>query len=162
MPIAPAVRQEMETRAERALRRGELAEAVGLLEELAREFPSDAALAARIAQLRESADPRELTGRGPRTPEPAHHHDPRGASPEQEGERLFSLGDFGGAAAAYRRALKEKPDSELIRERLFELFRLAQSAPRHSPTDSALPAGREALLRALLDRISARKRVGLG
>lgn len=160
--MTPADRAELEARAEKAIRRGEMSEALGILEQLSRAFPEDTWLANRVSQLKENVDPRELArAPAPRT-DPHGHQIARPASPEQEGERLFALGDYAGAAAAYRRALKDKPDSELIRERLFELYKLAQTAPRHSPTDGALPAGKEPMLRALLDRISARKRVVLG
>lgn len=149
-------RAELESKAERAKRRGEMAEALACLEQVARAFPDDAALAERLSLLRESLQPMELQSaktkfdvvRGGAAP----------ASPEQEGERLFALGDYAGAAAAYRRALNAKPDSVLIKERLFELFRLAQTAPRHSPTDQSLPKNPEERLQALLDRIAARRR----
>lgn len=148
----------MEARAERCLRRGEMSEALSLYRQLVAELPGDAALKAKLAHLEESVDPRELHS-GALPPTEAKHAP--ATTPEQEGERLFALGDFAGAAAAYRRALNEKPDSELIKERLIELFRLAQTAPRHSPTDSALPEDPESKLRALLDRISARKKIVL-
>jgi hypothetical protein len=80
------------------------------------------------------------------------------SSPVAEGERLFALGDYAGAAAAYRRALHERPNSELIRERLEEIFRLARALPAHSPTDRKLPRQPEPLLNALLDRLAARRR----
>ncbi|WP_343213342.1 hypothetical protein [Archangium violaceum] len=82
------------------------------------------------------------------------------SSPVAEGERLFALGDYVAAAAAYRRALQERPDSELIRERLEELYRLARTLPvRPSPTDRKLPRQVEPLLLALLDRVAARRRL---
>ncbi|NMO23203.1 tetratricopeptide repeat protein, partial [Pyxidicoccus fallax] len=81
------------------------------------------------------------------------------SSPAQEGERLFALGDYAGAAAAYRRALQERPDSELLKERLIELYRLAREMPLHSPTDKALPKETAPRLQALLDRVAARRRL---
>lgn len=159
--MTPEVRAEMEARAERCVRRGELAEAVGIYESLLQEHPSDEALQRKLAQVSESLQPNELQAIRAAVPKDAPRTLPP-AGPEQEGERLFALGDYAGAAAAYRRALQERPGSQLIRERLEELYRLARSAPRHSPTDIALPRGREDILRALLDRISARKRVRLG
>lgn len=151
-------RAEMQTRAERALRRGELAEAVGLYETLVQQFPQDEALAQKLALLRESLQPMELhapKARPPAIEEPV----PQGpSSPVQEGERLFALGDYAGAAAAYRRALQERPNNELIKERLVELYRLATTTPIHSPTDRALPKEPEHRLQALLDRLAARRR----
>ena len=155
--MTPEARAEMQARAERALRRGELAEAVGLYEALAQAFPGDEALAQKLALLRESLQPMELQKA---RPPPREELRPLGpSSPVQEGERLFALGDYAGAAAAYRRALQERPDSELIQERLLELYRLATNSPTHSPTDRALPKEREHRLHALLDRLAARRRL---
>jgi tetratricopeptide (TPR) repeat protein len=153
----PEARAQMVSHAERALRRGELSEAVGLYERLCRAFPQDQALALKLANLREMLQPEELLALQATVP---HEPMPLGpSSPVAEGERLFALGDYVGAAAAYRRALQERPDSELIRERLVELFRLAQTLPSHSPTDRKLPQQREPLLLALLDRVASRRRL---
>jgi tetratricopeptide (TPR) repeat protein len=154
-----AQREEMEARADRCLRRGELTEALRLYQELVRLHPTDPGLTQKLAQLQESVDPRELTSAKLPAAEDNGRLPP--STPEQEGERLFTLGDYAGAAAAYRRALRDKPDSVLIRERLVELYQLARTAPSHSPTDCPLPDQPEPLLRALLDRIAARKRVRL-
>jgi tetratricopeptide (TPR) repeat protein len=157
--MIPQARADMQARAERALRRGELAEAVALYEELAQQFPQDETLTQKLALLRESLQPMELQAakaRAPALEEPL----PKGpSSPVQEGERLFTLGDYSGAAAAYRRALQERPDNELIKERLVELYRLATSSPVHSPTDRALPKEPAPRLQALLDRLAARRRL---
>lgn len=159
--MTPEARADMQARAERALRRGELADAVGLYEQLAQAFPDEQALAQKLALLRESLQPMELQKS---RPPPAHAETLRmgPSSPVQEGERLFALGDYAGAAAAYRRALQERPDNELIQERLLELYRLATSAPVHSPTDRALPKRPEDRLQALLDRLAARRRLKRG
>lgn len=149
-------RADLEARAERAKRRGDMAEALALLQEVSRAHPDDSALAERISMLKETLQPMELSSAKSRFEPPSRGSAP--SSPEAEGERLFALGDYAGAAAAYRRALAQKPDSELIRERLVELFRLAQAAPRQSPTDKALPKEQDKLLEALLDRISARRK----
>lgn len=158
--MSPEQRAQTEALVLRALRRGDLATALALLTPLAEAFPEDAPLQQRLEDLRGSAQPGELQRR-PAAPTPREEPAPpdRPATPEQEGERLFQLGDFVGAAAAYRRALRERPDSELVRERLVELVRLAQAAPRHSPTDATLPPEPEDRLRALLDRIAARRRI---
>jgi len=147
----------MEARADRCVRRGEFAEALDLYQALLQQFPEDEGLQRKLANLSDSLQPNELqSGKAPRKESSGPL--PR-SGPEQEGERLFTLGDYAGAAAAYRRALQERPDSQLVRERLEEIFRLAQSLPSSSPTDKPLPRDPEEKLRALLDRISARRRV---
>jgi tetratricopeptide (TPR) repeat protein len=149
----------MEARADRALRRGELAEALGLYESLVQAFPEDSGLAAKLSNLKDSLQPMELQAlQAARPPEePALPLGP--SSPAQEGERLFTLGDYAGAAAAYRRAVQERPDSELLKERLVELYRLAREMPLQSPTDKALPKAPDARLQALLDRVASRRRL---
>lgn len=160
--MTPEARAEMQARADRALRRGELAEAVGLYEALAQQFPQDEALAQKLALLRESLQPMELQSAKARPPIHEAPVTQGPSSPVQEGERLFALGDYAGAAAAYRRALQERPDNELLQERLVELYRLATISPRHSPTDKALPKEPEHRLQALLDRLAARRRLKRG
>ncbi|MBZ4399611.1 hypothetical protein OWM54_00535 [Myxococcus sp. MISCRS1] len=155
----PAARVEMEARADRALRRGELVEALDLYEALLLAFPDDGALADKLANLRESLQPLELqkleASRPPEEPEL-----PLGpSSPAQEGERLFALGDYVGAAAAYRRAVQERPDNELFKERLIEVYRMAKEMPLQSPTDKALPKAPQPRLQALLDRVASRRRL---
>lgn len=133
-----------------------MAEAVRLYRQVLAAFPDDEAIRDKLGLLEESLQPMELTSAKAPASVPSSG---RPMTIEEEGERLFALGDYAGAAAAYRRALQQKPDSPLIQERLLELYRLAQTAPRHSPTDSALPSQPEPLLNALLDRIAARRRV---
>ncbi|MET0403752.1 MAG: hypothetical protein ABW123_15185 [Cystobacter sp.] len=158
--MTPEARAEMVAQAERALRRGELDEALRLYEVLHRAFPDDTVLGVKLTHLRESVEPQELQS----VRAQQAHHLPRSipqgpSSPVAEGERLFSLGDYSGAAAAYRRALQERPGNELIRERLEELYALARTLPVHSPTDRSLPRQAEPLLHALLDRLAARRRI---
>ncbi|HEX8436471.1 tetratricopeptide repeat protein [Archangium sp.] len=159
--MSPEARAEMVAHAERALRRGELSEAVSLYESLCRAFPEDPSLALRLSNLREMLQPQELqvlqSLRASAEAEPVVPQSP--STPVSEGERLFVLGDYVGAAAAYRRALQEQPQSELLRERLVEVYRLARALPVHSPTDRELPRQAEPLLQALLDRLAARRRL---
>lgn len=156
----PDARAEMVAHAERALRRGELSEALSLYETLCRTFPEDSALALRLANVREMLQPQELQTLQAQRASAQPESIPQGpSSPVTEGERLFVLGDYAGAAAAYRRALQERPDNELILERLEELYRLARALPMHSPTDRKLPRQAEPLLNALLDRLAARRRI---
>jgi tetratricopeptide (TPR) repeat protein len=158
--MTPEARAEMVAHAERALRRGELSEALSLYETLCQAFPEDQALALKLSNLRETLQPQELQALRALQASARPEAIPQGpSSPAAEGERLFALGDYAGAAAAYRRALQERPDNELIRERLEELYRLARALPVHSPTDRKLPRQAEPLLNALLDRLAARRRL---
>lgn len=157
--------------AERFLRRGELLEAVAILRRITAEHPEREDLTQRIHQLAETMQPAELRAMSAPIPESPRSEAP---SPEEEGERLFAAGDFAGAALAYRRALEAKPNSELIRERLVELFQLAQAQngarprtppPTHPvrPVTSRDPARGERvtpedLLEKLLSRIGERRR----
>lgn len=153
-------RAEMVAHAERALRRGELSEALSLYEALCQTFPGDESLSLRLANVREMLQPQELQTLRALQASAQPEAIPQGpSSPVAEGERLFVLGDYAGAAAAYRRAFQERPENELIRERLVELYRLARALPVHSPTDRKLPRQAEPLLNALLDRLAARRRL---
>jgi tetratricopeptide (TPR) repeat protein len=144
-------RQSLERVAERHLRRGELSEALAQFEALALAFPGDAPLASRVAEMRENLQPAELLN-----PRSNFHSEPDVASrgPVDEAEAMAARGDYAGAMARYRQLLSERPDSELIRDRLAELFRMVQAQrPRDPP-----PRLREALLSELLGRISSRRR----
>lgn len=147
--MSPLERQAHESRAERALKRGELAAALDELRALAAAFPDDPGLAARLAQLEANVSPQDLTARAPISSEPSGVF----ASPMHEAEARAARGDFAGAIALYRRLLSDKPQLELVKERLAELFQLAQAseAPRQS-------VSREQVLEHLLGRISSRRR----
>lgn len=147
--MSPDERQALETKAERALRRGNFAEAVAIFRDVALAFPDDAALAARIAELEANLGPGEARARAPISAEPSGVF----RSPMHEAEALAARGDFAGAIATYRRLLADNPGLELVKERLAELFQLAQAstAPKHE-------VSREQVLEHLLDRISTRKR----
>lgn len=150
--MSPADRQALEARADRCLRRGELSEAFALYRELTAAFPGDAALRARVQELEGSLQPAELmSAKANFRAEPADA--PR--SETEQAEQLAAAGDYAGAIAAYRRLLTARPDNELVRERLHELFTLARAA---APRPSAPTARREAVLGELLSRIGARKR----
>lgn len=174
--MTPDELAEKEALAERFVRRGELLKALTLFRQVAAAQPGRQDLAQRMRELAESMDPAEL--RAASGPVPVATEAPT-ATPEEEGERLFQLGDYAGAAAAYRKALEAKPSSTLIRERLVELFQLAQaqngrpatartpasvappappSAPPAGAQAGATPGDPQALLRSLLDRISERRR----
>lgn len=150
--MTPADRQLVESRAERCLRRGELSEAFSLFKELIAAFPEDDALARRVAELEGSLQPAELmSSKANFRAEPRQA--PRNAT--EEAERLAEAGDYAGAISAYRKLLTDRPDNELVKERLQELFTLAQAA---APRPSAPTRHREAVLGEILSRIGARKR----
>ncbi|MBI3181930.1 MAG: tetratricopeptide repeat protein [Myxococcales bacterium] len=151
--MTPSERSELEARADRCVRRGELADALGLYQAITAAFPDEPAVLRKIDQLRESLQPAELNSAKVAFEPGAGLTE----TLEAQAERLFSLGDYPGAIAAYRRALKAKPDNELIRERLAELFRLAQDAPPRA-TEPSLPQEPVSMLQALLDRVSSRRR----
>jgi tetratricopeptide (TPR) repeat protein len=170
-------RDETEARADRSKRRGELAQALAGYNAILAAFPGDEAVQRKLAELQDSVDPAEL--RHPK----ANFADAAPGGPaqtaEQEGERLFAAGDYPGAIGALRRALAERPDNELVKERLGEIFRLVQGPARAAPSavqevqaappPRSPPAAARAmavasvdpaeLYRALLERISARRRV---
>src|SRR5690349_1156064 len=91
----PEARAEMVAHAERALRRGELSEALSLYETLCRAFPEDPALALKLSNLRETLQPQELQALQALQASARPEAIPQGpSSPAAEGERLFSLGDY--------------------------------------------------------------------
>src|SRR5213075_2060422 len=113
----------LETQVERHVRRGELSNARALLERLCLAFPDNAALADRLGTLEQDLDPSErrhvpLGG----IPEPTGRH----KTPMHEAEALAAAGKYKEAIAIYRALLNQRPDWELVKERLAELFQLAQ------------------------------------
>ncbi len=149
--MTPEDRKSVEGRADRALRRGELSEAFALFQELEQAFPDDAGLRAKITNLKESLQPAELFNtRSNFKAEPAVAP----TSESEAAERLVASGDYAGAIATYRRLLVDRPDNELIRDRLAELFTHARAVPRPSRPEQR----REAVLGDLLSRIGARRR----
>jgi tetratricopeptide (TPR) repeat protein len=171
-------RTESEARADRALRRGELSSALALYQAIADAFPDDDVVAQKLSGIRENLQPHELSSVKTRAPTEAS---PAPSGSVQEAEALAAKGDYAGAIAIYRRAVAERPDSDLFKERLAELFQLAQSmAPRNTPapmpravaappidrsvpprnTDSDAPVSSPRLLSDLLDQISRRRRGG--
>ncbi|MBL9039175.1 MAG: hypothetical protein JNG84_11705 [Archangium sp.] len=143
-------RSEIEAQAERALRRGELSHAFTLFRQLTAAFPDDAALRTRVDELEGSLQPAELM-----SAKANFRAEPSGppTSAVDDAEQRAARGDYAGAIAVYRRLLTERPDSQLLRERLSELFQLAQARP-----SAPRPRTREAMLSELLDRVGSRKR----
>ena len=154
--MTPDERDTLEAKGDRAMRRGELSAAVAAFEQLCAAFPGDTALAEKLKNLKENLQPMELTSAKSRfVPEPSA---PRGGgSSLDEAEALAARGDFAGAIARYRKALADKPGSDLLKERLAELFRMMQA---QAPKQALRPAQKsaEATLTELLGRIASRRK----
>ncbi|MDP3156774.1 MAG: tetratricopeptide repeat protein [Archangium sp.] len=142
-------RVQLETQVERHVRRGELSEARALLERLCSAFPEDALLADRLVQLEQGLDPAERRRVAMSRIEPTGKH----KTPMHEAEALAAGGKYKEAILIYRQLLEARPDWELVKERLAELFQLAQVA---APNRGGL--NHEGTLEHLLDRITTRKR----
>ena len=153
--MSPLEREAIEAKAERALRRGELSEAFGLYKQLTAAFPSDQSLARRVVELQENLQPAELMN--PKSNFRSESTAGAPSSPVDAAEVCASKGDYRGAISIYRTLLAERPDSELLRERMAELFELAQ-AGQAPPKQVAQTKPLDAVLADLLSRISDRKR----
>jgi hypothetical protein len=150
--MSPEELATQEAKADRFLKRGDFLRALAVLKGIVAEHPERSDLSERVQLIAESLHPSELQHAS--APMPEIDVAPP-TSPEEEGERLFQKGDYAGAAMAYRRALEAKPTSELIKERLVELFQLAQAqhgnrnkpamAPVASPTARSGPGAMPAV-----------------
>jgi tetratricopeptide (TPR) repeat protein len=122
---------ELEQRAERAVRRGELLAALQLFQELMAREPGDARVRQRMESVRALLQPSELTDRRRQEPEEA---EPRPAAETltdaEQGELHASAGRFVEALRCYERAVAGAPENELLRERLGELRELAPPGDR--------------------------------
>ncbi len=147
--MTPEERTRLETQVERHVRRGELSEARSVLEKLCMAFPEDALLADRLVQLEQGLDPAERRRVAMGRVEPTGKH----KTPMHEAESLAAAGRYKEAIFIYRELLEARPDWDLVKERLAELFQLAQVA---APNRSGVT--HEGALEHLLDRISTRKR----
>ena len=118
---------DLEQKAERAVRRGELLAGLELFESYLAQRPDDERVRARMEAVRALLQPSELVNRRRVDPE-----EPDGASAPasdtEEGEVLAGSGRFAEAAAAYERAAANNPDNQLLKERLQELKALANPA----------------------------------
>jgi tetratricopeptide (TPR) repeat protein len=151
--MTPDERRTLEATADRHLRRGELRDALALFRQLAQAFPDDAALARRLAQVEENLQPAELThARAAFRPEVGTQ------SPTHEAEALAARGDFAAAITIYRKLLEQNPAAELVRERLAELFQLAQARTPARPSAPSAPRNPQRELERLLERIASRRR----
>ena len=151
--MTPDERDTLEAKGDRAMRRGELSTALAMFQQLCAAFPSDAALAEKLKNLKDNLQPMELTSAKSRfVPDPSSPR-PASASPLDEAEALAARGDYAGAIGGYRKALAQKPDSELLKERLAELFAMMQAQAPRRPVKSP-----ELTLTELLDRIASRRK----
>src|SRR3954471_10542479 len=118
---------ELEMRAERAVRRGELLVALEHFEAYLAQQPDDERVRQRMESVRALLQPWELVSR--RGAEPDEPDLTAGELTDAEtGEMHASSGRFMDAAKAYGRALQQNPGNELLRERFEELRALAQPA----------------------------------
>lgn len=120
---------ELEQRAERAVRRGELLVALEHFDAYLAQQPDDERVRQRMESVRALLQPSELVSRRraePEEPEPGAST----LSDAELGEMHASSGRFTDAADAYQRAFEANPKNELLRERLEELRALANPAGR--------------------------------
>ncbi|MBL8912384.1 MAG: hypothetical protein JNM17_16955 [Archangium sp.] len=149
--MTPAERSTLEHQIERHVKRGEMGDAYAIAQKLADAFPEDIAIAGRLVELENSMEPSE------RRAFAAKRHESTGAhkSPVSQAEALAASGKYAEAITIYRQLLSARPEWELVKERLAELFQLAQVANPLKPTGAG---NREGVLEHLLDRINQRKR----
>jgi tetratricopeptide (TPR) repeat protein len=117
---------ELEQRAERAVRRGELLAALEHFEAYLAQRPEDERVRARMDSVRALLQPSELVSR--RRAEPEEAEAATGLSDAEQGELHASSGRFADAAEAYERAVSASPNNELLRERLAELRTMSHPA----------------------------------
>lgn len=178
---------ELEQRAERAVRRGELLVALEHFDAYLAQQPDDERVRQRMESVRALLQPSELVSR--RRAEPEEADPEHGSLSDAElGEMHASSGRFNDAAEAYERAVAANPKNELLAERLHELRALAKptqkadlaqaerlEGPATTPSRGAaaakgrsakavgasfapLPKDRETFLRKLLERVRAGRR----
>jgi tetratricopeptide (TPR) repeat protein len=120
---------ELEQRAERAVRRGELLVALEHFDAYLAQEPDDERVRTRMESVRALLQPSELVSR--RRSEPEEPEATAGQLSDAElGEMHASSGRFDDAARSYARAVQTNPKNELLRERLEELRALAHPGAR--------------------------------
>jgi tetratricopeptide (TPR) repeat protein len=122
--------KDLEQRAERAVRRGELLIALELFEAVLAQKPDDERVRQRMESVRALLQPSELVHRRRAEPEVAAPKTNEPISDAEQGELLAAGGRFDEALQAYRRAVAQSPANELFRERLEELLKLAPPGSR--------------------------------
>jgi tetratricopeptide (TPR) repeat protein len=121
---------ELEQRAERAVRRGELLLALELFESLLADNPEDERVRQRMESVRALLQPSELVNRRRAEPEAPEQAAPEALSDAEHGEIHASAGRFEEATRWYEKAVERNPGNELLRERLEELRGLAPPGAR--------------------------------
>ncbi len=150
-------RATLEAKADRSMRRGELSAALKIFQQLAAAFPSDQPLHEKLKNLQDNLQPMELTSAKSRfAPDPSAPRPGQG-NPLDEAEAFAAKGRYAEAIALYRKALALKPDSDLLKERLTELFQLSQAAAS-PPKPMPVARSPELQLSELLDRIATRRK----
>ena len=115
---------ELEQKAERAVRRGELLVALEHFDAYLAEQPDDERIRTRMEAVRALLQPSELVSRRRAEPEEADAKAvPVGSA--EVGEMHASSGRFAEAAESYERAVDADPQNDLLLERLEELRALA-------------------------------------
>jgi tetratricopeptide (TPR) repeat protein len=120
---------ELEQRAERAVRRGELLVALEHFESYLAQQPDDERVRQRMESVRALLQPSELVSRRRVEPEEPQQQETK-LSDAELGEMHASSGRFDKAAESYARAVKANPKNELLRERFEELRALAEPEGR--------------------------------
>ncbi|TMA18298.1 MAG: tetratricopeptide repeat protein, partial [Deltaproteobacteria bacterium] len=121
---------ELEQRAERAVRRGELLLALELFESLLADNPEDERVRQRMESVRALLQPSELVNRRRAEPDAPEQAAPEALSDAEHGEIHASAGRFEEATRWYEKAVEKNPGNELLRERLEELRSFAPPGAR--------------------------------
>ena len=133
---------DLEQRAERAVRRGELHTAIELFEQLLATAPADERLRQRLESVRALLQPSELQDRRGNDSDDAESEAPAvPLTDAEQGELHASAGRFAKAVHCYERAAAAAPSNELLRERLEELRELvAPGTPADLGSAERIPA----------------------
>ncbi len=143
--------------ADRAVRRGELKQALVFLRRLLERDPASETLQARVRSLESLLQPRELLAPQALAPPVGSANSERPPTIEQVAEALLDRGDITGALSTYERVVFARPNHQLARERLQELQGLARTHTDQEPSEG-LPQAKDHLYEALLARIASRRR----
>lgn len=150
--MQPPERQALEQSIDRHIRRGEFADAARALRSLQAAFPEEPSIGVRLAELETQLSPADRIASMRPTARAAAATPQQ--SPVDSAEAFASAGRFQEALEIYQQLLAQRPDSELVRERIAELSELARVVQPPRPS-----IGRKtAVLEHLLERISSRRR----
>ncbi len=142
--------------AERALRRGELKDALLLFQQLHKITPSDHTLQSRIQAIESVLEPESKF-----SAEPAikNRQASRPPTQEQTAEMLFDQGDFSAAIATYSRIVQSRQGHQLAQERLQEIKTIQTLQPETIPAPrTSHPGNVYEFLEMLLMRIAGRRK----